>query len=168
MRCQSCGTPVRRSDYQKTLLSLNEKWIRTNFPQGVDRWATERLHDEETIFRADGDADVVSAPSVARPGGGARYYPMSSATARVSATEEQPSSSTLSISGVDPVESEDFRYAPCTACGGILKPDVVFFGDTVNNRAPFRLLPDLKLLVDQIRQLMHALLSYCGYRTGTI
>ncbi|MFJ6837025.1 NAD-dependent protein deacetylase [Streptomyces sp. NPDC091209] len=25
----------------------------------------------------------------------------------------------------------DFRVVPCTACGGILKPDVVFFGETV-------------------------------------
>ncbi|MFF8659298.1 NAD-dependent protein deacetylase [Streptomyces huasconensis] len=26
---------------------------------------------------------------------------------------------------------EDFRVLPCTICGGILKPDVVFFGETV-------------------------------------
>lgn len=25
----------------------------------------------------------------------------------------------------------DFRVVPCTVCGGILKPDVVFFGETV-------------------------------------
>ncbi len=29
---------------------------------------------------------------------------------------------------------EDFRVLPCTICGGILKPDVVFFGETVSPR----------------------------------
>src|SRR5919107_1499081 len=28
----------------------------------------------------------------------------------------------------------DFRVLPCTACGGILKPDVMFFGEAVPPR----------------------------------
>lgn len=29
----------------------------------------------------------------------------------------------------------DFRVVPCAACGGVLKPDVVFFGEAVPRRA---------------------------------
>ena len=32
---------------------------------------------------------------------------------------------------VDLDDTEDFVVAPCTQCGGRLKPDVVFFGETV-------------------------------------
>ncbi len=31
----------------------------------------------------------------------------------------------------DPEEAESFRVVGCAACGGVLKPDVVFFGENV-------------------------------------
>lgn len=31
----------------------------------------------------------------------------------------------------DPIAIQNFIVAPCSACGGIIKPDVVFFGDSV-------------------------------------
>ncbi|MFF0000560.1 NAD-dependent protein deacetylase [Streptomyces avermitilis] len=44
----------------------------------------------------------------------------------------------------------DFRVVPCTACGGILKPDVVFFGEAV----PARRVQHCRTLVDQATSLL--------------
>ncbi len=32
---------------------------------------------------------------------------------------------------LDTADCEDFQVPPCTACGGVVKPDVVFFGESV-------------------------------------
>ncbi|SDL20090.1 NAD-dependent protein deacetylase [Tessaracoccus oleiagri] len=47
--------------------------------------------------------------------------------ARMAALEEEAISAPDGDAEVD--RTQDFRYPPCEACGGILKPDVVFFGE---------------------------------------
>lgn len=60
-------------------------------------------------------------------------------------------------------EFDDFRVLPCAACGGVLKPDVVFFGDSVPRP---RLEAALTALAqsDALLVVGSSLMVYSGYR----
>ncbi|OOK78273.1 sir2 family protein [Mycobacterium kansasii] len=59
--------------------------------------------------------------------------------------------------------TESFRYLDCPCCAGILKPDIVYFGENV----PKDLVAEAYSLVDQAEALLVAgssLAVYSGYR----
>ncbi|XP_029007730.1 NAD-dependent protein lipoamidase sirtuin-4, mitochondrial [Betta splendens] len=56
-----------------------------------------------------------------------------------------------------------FRVPPCEACGGILKPDVTFFGDTVK-RATVQFVHDRLAESDAVLVVGSSLQVYSGYR----
>ncbi|XP_073485416.1 NAD-dependent protein lipoamidase sirtuin-4, mitochondrial [Aquarana catesbeiana] len=57
----------------------------------------------------------------------------------------------------------NFRVPPCDKCGGILKPQVTFFGDTVNREVVFSLYENLGQ-ADAILIVGSSLQVYSGYR----
>lgn len=64
---------------------------------------------------------------------------------------------------IDDVECAGFRFADCPACGGTLKPDVVFFGEAV----PAGVVANAYRLVEEADGLLVAgssLMVYSGYR----
>ena len=64
------------------------------------------------------------------------------------------------------LESEafaDFTVLDCEACGGILKPDVVYFGDNVPKESVFNAL-DLLQEADALLTVGTSLMVYSGYR----
>ena len=64
---------------------------------------------------------------------------------------------------VDPVDWDDFKVPDCPRCGGILKPDVVFFGDTVPRG---RVAAAMEALEQASAMLVvgSSLMLYSGYR----
>ena len=64
---------------------------------------------------------------------------------------------------LDEVDLSSFRVPACSACGGVLKPDVVFFGDSVPRERVKRSLA----LLDESRSLLvvgSSLMVFSGYR----
>jgi len=61
------------------------------------------------------------------------------------------------------VDFEDFRLADCPKCQGILKPDVVFFGDFVPKDRVYSALDTLKAS-DGLLVIGSSLMVYSGFR----
>ncbi|MDX1554301.1 MAG: NAD-dependent protein deacetylase [Marinobacter sp.] len=61
------------------------------------------------------------------------------------------------------VNFSQFRVADCTCCGGILKPDVVFFGDYVPRERVYSALDTLKAS-DGLLVIGSSLMVYSGFR----
>lgn len=61
------------------------------------------------------------------------------------------------------IDFADFRVADCPACGGILKPDVVFFGDFVPKQRVYAALDALKDS-DGLLVVGSSLMVYSGFR----
>lgn len=61
------------------------------------------------------------------------------------------------------VDFSDFRIADCPCCGGILKPDVVFFGDYVPRDRVYSALDTLKAS-DGLLVIGSSLMVYSGFR----
>jgi len=61
------------------------------------------------------------------------------------------------------VDFEDFRLADCPKCEGILKPDVVFFGDYVPKDRVYSALDTLKAS-DGLLVIGSSLMVYSGFR----
>ncbi|XP_046832238.1 NAD-dependent protein deacylase Sirt4-like [Vespa crabro] len=60
-------------------------------------------------------------------------------------------------------ETEEFNVPPCGNCGGVLKPDIVFFGDNV----PRHVVENVKNIVEQSSSLLilgTSLSTFSGYR----
>ncbi|XP_047363988.1 NAD-dependent protein deacylase Sirt4 [Vespa velutina] len=60
-------------------------------------------------------------------------------------------------------ETEEFNVPPCENCGGVLKPDIVFFGDNV----PRHVVENVKNIVEQSSSLLilgTSLSTFSGYR----
>jgi NAD-dependent SIR2 family protein deacetylase len=64
---------------------------------------------------------------------------------------------------LDNVDFSGFQVAPCPVCGGILKPDVVFFGETVPRDRVERANEGL-VLADAVLVVGSSLMVYSGYR----
>jgi NAD-dependent SIR2 family protein deacetylase len=64
---------------------------------------------------------------------------------------------------LDEVEYREFRVPPCPACGGRLKPDVVFFGETVPRERVARSLAALEA-ADALLVVGSSLMVYSGFR----
>lgn len=80
-----------------------------------------------------------------------------------SAELEQPRSAPDGDADVDPQWIEDFRVASCIRCSGVLKPDVVFFGDNVAKpivEAAFAMVDEAEVML----VLGTSLTVYSGYR----
>lgn len=101
VRCLDCGTTVERAAVQERLLALNPGW--------VERWAPAPGGNGGGRTRGD-DA-----------GGGAPGQPGAEAGRLApDGDAELPAGAVRT-----------FRVPTCTACAGVLKPDVVFFGENV-------------------------------------
>jgi NAD-dependent SIR2 family protein deacetylase len=61
------------------------------------------------------------------------------------------------------IDFEDFQLADCPVCGGILKPDVVFFGDYVPKQRVNAALDALKAS-DGLLVIGSSLMVYSGFR----
>lgn len=61
------------------------------------------------------------------------------------------------------IDFADFRLADCPSCGGILKPDVVFFGDYVPKQRVYGALDALKAS-DGLLVIGSSLMVYSGFR----
>ena len=61
------------------------------------------------------------------------------------------------------MDFEDFRLADCPKCEGILKPDVVFFGDFVPKDRVYSALDTLKAS-DGLLVIGSSLMVYSGFR----
>ena len=120
--CLDCGHASSREDVQRRILQENSEWA-------------ERLGLSETALAT----DLETAAETARATEGSRV----ASAGREHSEPAGPSPSRTSTKA-DAVESapdgdaelpaeaiESFRVPVCEACGGVLKPDVVFFGENV-------------------------------------
>jgi NAD-dependent SIR2 family protein deacetylase len=64
---------------------------------------------------------------------------------------------------LDGMDFERFRIPPCPACGGVLKPDVVFFGENVPRERVARATQALEA-ADAVLVVGSSLMVYSGYR----
>lgn len=64
---------------------------------------------------------------------------------------------------IDDAAADVFVPPPCPACGGLLKPDVVFFGENVP-RARYLAAQDALLAADAVLVVGSSLMVYSGYR----
>ncbi len=101
VRCLGCGLEESRDAYQQRLWALNPEWRA--------RWLTA----VPVAPGAEGDPGDPGDPA--------------SDPALGSGVESAPDGDVELGAGA----SAGFRVAPCPGCGGIVKPDVVFFGENV-------------------------------------
>jgi NAD-dependent SIR2 family protein deacetylase len=64
---------------------------------------------------------------------------------------------------VEPDALEDFRVPPCAACGGVLMPDVVFFGDNVPPGRSAQAMAEMEA-ADALLVVGSSLMVFSGYR----
>lgn len=64
---------------------------------------------------------------------------------------------------IEPDALEDFRAPQCAACGGVLKPDVVFFGDNVPPDRTAHALAEMEA-ADALLVVGSSLMVFSGYR----
>ncbi|MBR8652874.1 NAD-dependent protein deacetylase [Achromobacter sp. Marseille-Q0513] len=64
---------------------------------------------------------------------------------------------------LDGVDFSGFRVPPCPRCGGVVKPDVVFFGETVPRERVDRVNAGL-MAADAVLVVGSSLMVYSGYR----
>lgn len=65
--------------------------------------------------------------------------------------------------GIDDIDFSSINVPVCQKCGGILKPDVVFFGDSIPKQRVANVSAEL-LLADGLLILGSSLMTYSGYR----
>jgi NAD-dependent SIR2 family protein deacetylase len=64
---------------------------------------------------------------------------------------------------LDGLDFQDFRVPPCEVCGGVLKPDVVFFGESVPAQRPRRAMAALERS-DALLVVGSSLMVFSGFR----
>ena len=100
--CLDCGRIEDRAAFQQRLTTANPAWP----------WLPERL----------GGAPAPSGPSLP-PAPSDRRSPAAMASSRPDGDAD--------LDSLDGIDYAHFSVPACQACGGVLKPDVVFFGDAV-------------------------------------
>jgi NAD-dependent deacetylase sirtuin 4 len=100
--CLACGSGEGRAELQERLVALNSGWL--------ERHGASPARGGDPY--RDGGSDLRPGDSDLRPDGDAVLRPDGDAELR-------------------PDGHADFRLPGCRRCGGVLKPDVVFFGENV-------------------------------------
>ena len=104
--CLACGRDEARADFQARLIAANVDWP----------WLP-------------GAGNVpVEAPAAAP--GGAPAGASTGVPGAASVTASRPDGD-ADLDALDGIDYDSFRVPPCRHCAGALKPDVVFFGDSV-------------------------------------
>lgn len=135
VRCMRCGGLLDREHMQVELLRRNAEWP-------VLEWAAER--PDSPADRADSPTDRADSPTDRPDSPSIRDAPDGDAD----------------LEGID---FSGFEVPPCPLCAGILKPHVVFFGESV---PPQRVDAAMRALerADAMLVVGSSLMVYSGYR----
>ena len=123
--CLACELDEPRSAFQERLLAANPDWA-----WRPDRLESKAVSSVSSVTSGTPAASATSVPSMTSLMEGSAAGTPTEGSAAGTLTATRPDGD-ADLDALDGVDYSRFNVPACRSCGGVLKPDVVFFGDSV-------------------------------------